>query len=86
MMRKLFDDWHADNADELQTQISGLRTALQGYPLIPVMEAIMAHYCSYKAWAALRPPNMALDQTTARCAVKQLADEHGFSLDLTTAV
>jgi 4-hydroxy-tetrahydrodipicolinate synthase len=85
MMRKLFDDWHGDNADELQAQISALRTTLQGYPLIPVMKAIIAHYRGDKAWAALRAPNMALDPTTARRAVQQLADEHGFSLDLSTA-
>ena len=42
MMRKLFDDWQGANADELQAQISAIRTTLQGYPLIPVMKALLA--------------------------------------------
>lgn len=86
MMRKLFDDWQAANADELQSQISAIRSTLQGYPLIPVMKALMAHYRGDTAWAVLRAPNMALDPTTARRAIKQLADEHGFKLDLALSV
>lgn len=86
MMRKLFDDWQGADADDLQAQISAIRTTLQSYPLIPVMKALMAHYRGDAAWAVLRAPNMALDIATARRAVKQLADEHGFKLDLALAV
>ena len=86
MMRKLFDDWQGANADEVQAQISAIRKTLQGYPLIPVMKALMAHYRGDEAWAVLRAPNMALDTATARRAVKQLAEEHGFKLDLAMTV
>ncbi len=86
MMRKLFDDWQSESADEVQAQIIAIRKTLQGYPLIPVMKALMAHYRADEAWAVLRAPNMALDSATARRAVKQLADEHGFKLDLATPV
>lgn len=85
MMRKLFDDWQGGNADELQAQIGAIRTTLQGYPLIPVMKAIIAHYRGDTAWAVLRAPNMALEPQIARRAVKQLAEENGFKLDLSTS-
>ncbi|MFT5511470.1 MAG: 4-hydroxy-tetrahydrodipicolinate synthase, partial [Hyphomicrobiaceae bacterium] len=61
MMRKLFDDWQSESADEVQAQIIAIRKTLQGYPLIPVMKALMAHYRADEAWAVLRAPNMALD-------------------------
>jgi 4-hydroxy-tetrahydrodipicolinate synthase len=82
MMRKLFDDWQGAGAAELQANISAIRQTLQGYPLIPVLKAIMAHYRSDEAWAVLRAPNMALEPASARRVVKQLADEHGFTLNL----
>lgn len=86
MMRKLFDDWQGTGADDLQENISAIRKTLQGYPLIPVMKAIVAHYRGDEAWAVLRAPNLALERAAARRAVKQLADEHGFRLDLAVAV
>ena len=46
----------------------------------------MAHYRGDAAWAVLRAPNMALDVATARRAVKHLAEEHGFKLDLAMTV
>jgi len=84
MMRKLFDNWQGAEADEVQTQISAIRSVLQGQPLIPVMKALIAHYRADKAWAVLRAPNMAMPPATAKRIVKQLADEHGFVLDIPT--
>ncbi|MBU2531215.1 MAG: dihydrodipicolinate synthase family protein [Alphaproteobacteria bacterium] len=86
MMRRLYDDWSGANADEIQGEISAIRKALQAYPMIPVLKAIVAHYRNDEPWAVLRAPNMALDPAAGRRAVKELADQYGFTLDLAATV
>lgn len=84
LMRRLFEGWQGEEADRLQGEISAIRKAIQAYPMIPVLKALVAHYRGDDAWAMLRAPNMALDKATAEKAVKQLAEEHGFRMDITT--
>ena len=78
--RRLFDNWQTDEADALQEAVVALRTILTaGYPLVPMLKEIAAHYRGDPAWRQLRPPlvNMGAAQT------KQLLDAlaaHGFAL------
>ena len=53
-MRKLYDSWQADasQADAQQDKISGLRNAVQAYPVIPLLKALVAHYREDEQWAA----------------------------------
>lgn len=84
-LRKLFDSWQGAGADALQEQIGALRTTLQGFPMIPLLKAMIAHYRSDPVWAMTRPPFLPLTQAEAERAIKLLADKHGFRLHFAEA-
>ena len=86
-MRKLFDSWEADAgaADAQQDKISGLRNAVQAYPVIPLLKALVAHYREDPEWAELRPPFEALAETIAAKAIMELAEKHGLKLEIDDA-
>ena len=81
-MRALFDSWQKDGADAQQDKISGLRNAVQAYPVVPLLKALVAHYREDPEWAELRPPFEALDEKTASKAIAELADKHGLKLEI----
>lgn len=83
-MRALFDSWDKDaaKADEQQQRISALRNAVQAYPVVPLLKALVAHYRDDEQWAELRPPFEALDEATARKAISELAEQHGLKLEI----
>lgn len=85
-MRRLFETWQDEEAETLQGQISALRETLQGYPLIPVLKALVAHYRSDPTWAVLRAPNLALEPQRATEVVRELAERHGFNLEFSETV
>ena len=84
-MRALFDSWQQGNADAQQEKISGLRTAVQAYPVIPLLKALVAHYRNDPDWAELRPPFERLDDATAMKAINELAGKHGLKLEIDQA-
>jgi 4-hydroxy-tetrahydrodipicolinate synthase len=84
-MRALFDTWQQDDAAEQQAKISALREAVQAYPVIPLLKALVAHYRQDPGWALLRPPFEALDETVAAKAVEELAANHGLRLEIDEA-
>jgi 4-hydroxy-tetrahydrodipicolinate synthase len=84
-LRKLYDTWQGPNADRLQEEIGALRTTLQGFPMIPMLKAIIAHYRGDPGWADLRPPFLPVTKAEAEKAVRLLADKHGFKLDFADA-
>jgi len=86
MMRQLFEAWQSDGAEEMQANVSALREALQPFPMIPVLKALIAHFRGDPAWAVLRAPNLALDPDRAVEAVRALVDRHGFRLEFTERV
>jgi 4-hydroxy-tetrahydrodipicolinate synthase len=79
-IRKVFDGWKGPQADALQARISAIRKSLQGYPMIPVLKALVAHYRDDPVWAEVRPPFTALPEDEAARAVRELADTHDFRL------
>ena len=79
-MRELFDTWQQPGADEQQAKISALREAVQAYPVIPLLKAIVAHYRQDPGWALVRPPFTPLERDVAAQAVDQLAKEHNLVL------
>ena len=85
LMRRLYEDWQGEGADRLQGEISAIRKTIQGFPMIPLLKALVAHYRGDDAWAVLRAPNVALDKATAEKAIKLLADEHDFRMQFTVA-
>jgi 4-hydroxy-tetrahydrodipicolinate synthase len=84
-IRNVYDNWRTADADRLQAAITALRKAIQAYPMIPALKAIIAHYRQDPAWAELRPPFTALSATEASKAIKTLVDAHGFKLDFAKA-
>ncbi len=84
-MRALFDSYMKNpddtaGADAQQEKISALRTAVQAYPVIPLLKALVAHYREDEQWAELRPPFETLDEATAKKAIAELAEQHGLKL------
>lgn len=84
-IRQVFDHWQGSDADQLQAKITGLRKAIQAYPMIPVLKALIAHFRDDAGWAEVRPPFTAMSEAEARKAVEALAEAHGFRLDFAEA-
>lgn len=84
-IRALFEHWQGSDAEAMQAKITELRKAMQAWPMIPVLKALVAHYRDDPGWSALRPPFEALAAEEAERAVKTLADAHGFRMDFTAA-
>jgi 4-hydroxy-tetrahydrodipicolinate synthase len=84
-IRKVYDDWQTPDAQRLQDGITALRKAIQAYPMIPGLKAVIAHYREDPGWAAVAPPFVPLPEAEAQKAVRTLADAHGFTLDFARA-
>ena len=84
-IREVYDNWQGPNADKLQANISALRKAIQAYPMIPVLKALLAHYRDDPLWAELRPPFTELPEAEAEKAIRTLAEVHGFRLNFAEA-
>ena len=84
-IRNVYDSWRAADADALQAGITALRKAIQAYPMIPALKAIIAHYRQDPVWARLRPPFTELPAADAAKAIEMLAQAHGFRLDFAKA-
>ena len=79
-IRNVYDNWKGPDADKLQAGITALRKAIQAYPMIPALKAMIAHYRGDPAWAKVRPPFTELPAADAEKAIRTLADAHGFKL------
>jgi 4-hydroxy-tetrahydrodipicolinate synthase len=55
--------WDAPEAERLQASLDAVRGALQGQgAMIPALKAVVAHFAEDEAWAAVRPPLVALTE------------------------
>ena len=59
-IRHVYDNWQGPEADKLQADITALRKAIQAFPMIPALKALIAHYRQDPGWAKLRPPFVGL--------------------------
>ena len=84
-IRNVFENWQTKDADALQEKITATRKAIQAYPVIPVMKALIAHYRGDAGWARVRPPFVELPKAQAETAIAELARAHGFKLDFAKA-
>jgi 4-hydroxy-tetrahydrodipicolinate synthase len=84
-IRNVYDNWKGADADKLQAGITALRKAIQAYPMIPALKALIAHYRQDPGWARVRPPFTALPAAEAEKAIRTLAEAHGFTLDFAKA-
>jgi 4-hydroxy-tetrahydrodipicolinate synthase len=84
-IREVYDNWKGPNADTLQAGITSLRKAIQAYPMIPALKALIAHYRQDAGWANTRPPFLPLPAEEAEKVIRTLADAHNFKLDFAKA-
>jgi 4-hydroxy-tetrahydrodipicolinate synthase len=84
-IRNVYEKWQGPDADKLQADITALRKAIQAFPMIPALKALIAHYRQDPGWAKLRPPFVDLSATEADKVIRTLADAHGFKLDFAKA-
>ena len=61
-IRRLYDAWCAsrDEADALDRALGSVRGAIETYPMVPALKSLAAHFRRDPAWAAVRPPMLAL--------------------------
>src|SRR6267378_596190 len=78
-IKRVYDNWRGPQADALQAEITALRQALQAYPMVPALKRIVAHYHNEPAWAAVRPPLVALNQAQSAALIADLG-KLGFAL------
>ena len=81
-IRKVFDNWQGAEADSLQAGITATRKAVQAYPMIQVMKALLAHYRHDPVWAKVRPPFTEMPKADAEKAIQELAEKHGFTITI----
>jgi 4-hydroxy-tetrahydrodipicolinate synthase len=79
-IRSLFDNWTTTDADSIQANVTTLRRAIQAYPMIPFLKALVAHYREDPVWADVRPPFTEMPAEEAAIAIRRLATELDFKL------
>src|SRR5262245_53998810 len=84
-IRNVYNNWKGQDADKLQAGITALRKAIQAYPMIPALKALIAHYRGDPGWAKVRPPFTELPAAEAEKAIRTLADSYGFKLKFAKA-
>ena len=81
-IRQLFDHWQGSDADRMQGEVTALRKAIQAYPMIPMLKALVSHYREDPVWGELRAPFTEMPPEEAAKAIASLAQEHGFRLEI----
>jgi 4-hydroxy-tetrahydrodipicolinate synthase len=84
-IREVYDKWQTPDAERLQAGITAIRKAIQAYPMIPALKALIAHYRGDAGWAQVRPPFMPLPSADAEKVVSTLAEAHGFTISFAEA-
>jgi 4-hydroxy-tetrahydrodipicolinate synthase len=75
----VFENWNTAEADALQAGISATRAAIQKYPMIGALKAIVAHYGDDPDWVTVRPPLVDLSAEKTSTLVAEL-DALGFQM------
>ena len=72
----------ADAARERQRRLAASRAAIEAFPMVPALKAILARHSGEADWLALRPPLTALTDAQRRALFESL---DGIELDLAEA-
>ena len=76
---RLARTWQADDAPAQQSALDAVRTAFQKFPMIPALKAAVAHFSGDDAYAAVRPPLVALTPEQRRQLLAAL-EPTGFAM------
>ncbi len=80
MIRNVYDNLETDEADDLQDEITAVRTSIQARPMIPMLKSIVAHFRNDPGWTRVRPPFLPLDAGEAQAGIGELTRQFGFEL------
>jgi 4-hydroxy-tetrahydrodipicolinate synthase len=75
LLRTLYDNYLADNAEELQADASAMRNALTGYAPIPALKQIVAYRREDPGWLHVRPPLTQYSSSEATALLDDLKDK-----------
>jgi 4-hydroxy-tetrahydrodipicolinate synthase len=59
-IQRLYREWKGPQAETLQRELDRIRTALQEYPMIAALKAVIADFRDDAEWERLRPPLLPL--------------------------
>jgi 4-hydroxy-tetrahydrodipicolinate synthase len=76
---RLARTWQAGDAPAQQSALDAVRAAFQKFPMIPALKAAVAHFSGDDAYAAVRPPLVALTPEQRRQLLAAL-EPTGFSM------
>lgn len=74
----LYQNWQADNADDMQQALDEVRDTVMAFPMIPALKATVAEFGGDDAWRTVRPPLVSLDtdkSATLAAALRDIAFE-----------
>ena len=72
-LRELYDNWETPEADALQDAIIAIRLLIQGYPMVPALKEIVAHFKADSAFRTTRPPFTAMPAEQVEKLLAELA-------------
>ena len=73
---RLYASWQTSDADAQQARLDQIRGIFAKFPMIPALKAAVAHWSDDPAWAAVRPPLVALTREERDALVSQLEQAH----------
>ena len=82
-IRGLYDTWREGNEEravESQESITAVRGAIQSFPMIPALKAVLAENHSQSSWMGVRPPLTSLSEGE-RSKLLGALREAGFELN-----
>ena len=62
---RLYEQWESADAERMQEEMNDIRRFIQGFPVIPALKRIVAHYGGDPEWNRLRPPLVELNEAQA---------------------
>ena len=71
-IQAVYKRWHTPEGPALQAQADAVRQVFQAAPMIPAMKRVLAERLNDPVWCNVRPPLVALDDTTAKQVLAQL--------------
>ena len=78
-IHRLYERWQSPEAERMQAEVNDLRKAVQEFPMIPALKAIVAHFSGDPSWRILRPPLEQLSEEQLSALIGML-EARGFSM------
>lgn len=68
----LYQGWNTSQGEALQANADVIRKIFQAVPMIPAMKRVVAEFSTDPDWQVVRPPLVALDDSTAQSVLTSL--------------